>query len=204
MNQKVSLGKGMWLFAFFVLLGLVTGRETEWLVILPAALLHESGHYLMARLCGVRVLGIRLGLLGARMEMDGLLSYGREFLIALGGPLVNVVCALLVWVMMEHGPLSVTKAWALFMYASVGLGALNLLPVGTMDGGRMLTALISRWISPRTADACVKVTTMLCLGCLWLLSAYALLRGAPMMSVFVFCITLLLRYASPDGKSREV
>ena len=204
MTQKVSLGKGMWLLASFVLLGLTVGRETEWLVVLPAALLHETGHYLAARLCGVRVSGLRLGLLGARMELDGLLSYGREFWIALGGPLVNAVCALGVWGMVRCGLLHATKAWTLFAYASVGLGGLNLLPVGTMDGGRMLAALISRWISPRAAEACLQATTVLCLGGLWLLSAYALLRGAPMMSAFVFCIILLLRYASPDGRQREV
>ena len=190
----------------FLLVGLclITGREREWLYILPAALIHEGGHYLAALVCGVHVKGIRLDLLGARMEISGLLSYGREFFVAMGGPLMNLLSVAVTHFLMKTGVIPFGNGGTLFMYASAGLGLLNLLPVGTMDGGRMLTSAIAGIFSPECARICLGITTMLCLFGLWSLSAYALLRGAPLLSVFVFSFSLILRYASPDGVRREV
>lgn len=204
MKRKITVGGSMWLYVMVLAVGLILRRETEWLAILPAALLHEGGHYLAARLCGVRIRSIRLELLGGRMEMEGLLSYGKEFIIALGGPLVNFLCAGAIGAATRWELLPACEPLSFFTAASWGLGLLNLLPIGTMDGGRMLSAAISRLFSPEAARICLTATTTACLGLLWLTAAYALLRGAPVISAFVFVLILLLRYASPDGQRREI
>jgi stage IV sporulation protein FB len=135
------------------------------------------------------VKGFRFSFLGARMGLEGLLPYGKEFFIALGGPLVNFLCAGVTWLC----PWGKTDGGMLFFYASLGLGLLNMLPVGTLDGGRMLSAALSRLFSPEAAARCVGVTTALCLGSLWILTVYGLLRGAPVVSLSVFFLYLLLR-----------
>ncbi len=190
----------MWLLLMAA--GMILGEEWEWLAVIPAALLHEGGHYVTARLCGIGVTGMRLGFFGARMRLEGMISYGKEFCIALGGPLVNLVSAWAVW--LSQGKQLSESPLELFFYASLGLGLLNLLPVGTMDGGRMLSALLSRWLSPDVAMRTLKVTTTLCLFVLWLLACYALLRGAPVLSSFIFILALMLQYARADGARRGV
>ncbi len=193
MKQKVIKSKGLWLFLLMTAWVLLR-RDVEWMAVLGAAALHEGGHLLSARLCGVRVKGFRVGVLGARMALEGLLPYGKEFFIAAGGPLVNLLCAGGIWLGCGG---SLTEGWSLFFYASLGLGLLNLLPVGTMDGGRMLTAALSRFFSSSVAERCVGVTTALCLGGLWMLTVYGLLRGAPVVSLSVFFLFLLLRSRMP-------
>lgn len=204
MRRRWRIGVEGGLLLLLIGLSIVTGQEREWLYILPAALLHEGGHYLAALTCGAKVKGLRMDLLGARMEVDGLLSYGKELFIAAGGPLVNFVTAALAYLLVSRGLLPDGEGAALFIWASVGLGVLNLLPVGTMDGGRILSAALSGLFSPRAARRCLDVTTMLCLGALWCLAAYALLRGAPLASTFAFTLALLVRYAAPDGNKREI
>ncbi len=194
-HKRVKVSFAAALLIVCVICGMVLGREEVgmWLCFLVAVLLHEGGHILMAWLCRVEIGGFTLDVLGARMALSGMVSYLQDFLISLGGPLANFVCATMVYgvcgkdVMMGKGYMGV------FFVASVTLGIWNLLPIGTMDGGRMLTACLSAWVNPQFAYTCVKLITVVFLLGLWLLSAYALLMGAGMMSLFVFSMCLLFR-----------
>lgn len=158
-----------------------------------AALCHEGGHLLAARLCGVSIRAVTLDLFGARIHLEGLLSYGQEFLIACAGPAVNFLMAaagLPLW-------FSGTGSWhgflALFLFASLGLGTVNLLPVGTLDGGRMLFCLLANLWGDEVARRVLAVTTGTVLMFLWLAAVYALLRAGSMLSLFVFSLCLLVR-----------
>ena len=126
------------------------------------------------------------------------MSYGQEFFIALGGPIANFLSAAVTFGVFGEEALSGAGAAGVFFAASVALGGFNLLPVGTMDGGRMLTAVLAGLFHPHLAYGCVKVTTALFLICLWLFSTYALLMGEGMLSLFVFSLCLLVRLLSPD------
>ena len=164
-----------------------------WLVVVMAALLHELGHVIAAWSVGVGIQGLRLDLFGARMELQGMLSYGRELWVAAGGPLVNLLSVAFVWpIQTEKGG----EGIALFLGASLILGGVNLLPVGTLDGGRMLRCAIAWLGGDRVADRALQVTTGIFLGLLWMLAVYVLLRKGQMLSVFVFSLCLLARAVS--------
>ena len=163
-------------------------------VALGAALLHEVGHLIAAWGAGVRVRGVALDLLGARMALSGAPSYGQEFLVAAGGPFVSLVGGVL------------TFPWAaraceeamVVCGASLLLGAVNLLPVGTLDGGRMLRCAVATLWGDRAAVGALRWTTGGCLGLFWLLSAYGLLRGGVYLSSFAFSLCLLGRLVTGE------
>lgn len=164
----------------------------SWSTVLLAAVIHECGHFLAAWGAGVQVRGMRLDLFGARMELEGLLSYGREFLVAAGGPIASLLAACLAY------PLWAGYGWesaGLFMMASALLGCVNLLPVGTLDGGRMLSCGVAWMWGERAAHRIRQIFTGLFLGALWMLAVYALLRAGQMLSLFVFSLGLLVRSA---------
>ncbi len=170
--------------------GAVWTEIRPWLAILAAAGMHELGHMIAAWGAGARIRGFRLDLFGARLELAGLLSYGRELWIAAGGPIVSLVCAALAY------PLAATRggeALGLFCGASLAFGIFNLLPIGTLDGGRMLRCAAAWLWGDRIATGILQVTTGIGLGMLWLLAVYALLRRAEMLSVFGFSLCLLWR-----------
>lgn len=168
-----------------------------------AALLHEGGHILMAAACGVGLSGLRLDLYGARLGLSGLISYRQELWVSLGGPLANLLTVLLLlplwrsWGcpvyeggMLPHGAAGFLS---ILLPASAGLCAVNLLPVATLDGGRILSCALAQWVGEGVARTAGQVCTAVCAGGLWLLSAYALLRAGQQLSLFVFSFTLLLR-----------
>ena len=123
---------------------------------------------------------------GARMELEGLLSYGREMAVAVGGPLASFLGA--AWAY----PLPCGGA-GIFFWANLALGVVNLLPVGTLDGGRILRCGVAWLWGERAAAGVLRVTTAVGLGSLWLISVYGLLRGGQLLSGFVFSLCLLLR-----------
>ena len=205
-GKRLKMSGTAWGILGCVAVGLLFGRDESlvWLCFLPAVLLHELGHLLMSWLCHAHIGGLKLDLLGARMTIDGMVSYKQEFLIALGGPLANFVTAMGTYGLWREDVLQ-GKGWqSLFFVASMALGAFNLLPVGTMDGGRMLTALLSYFVNPIVAYVIIKVTTAVFLLCLWLISTYTLLVGGGMLSLFVFSMCLLFRLLSADPATGEV
>lgn len=196
--------KGTVLVAICVTLATLLLWKEYGLVVLSAVLLHECGHWITAKLCRVPVAGFRFGFGGLRMHMTGLVSYGTEFAIAAAGPIVN----LLFWLMLPSSPEKLPALWAddllFFREASLYLGLFNLLPIGTMDGGRLLRVALSVILSPQIAEAVTRYLTLLFMLTFWLAAAYALLRGASGLSAFLFFLSLMIRHASPDGKGREV
>ena len=161
-----------------------------WCVILASAGMHELGHGVAAWGAGVRVKGLRVDLLGARIYLEGLLSYGQEILVAAGGPVASFLCAAIGYPMWASG---CGEGWRLFGDVSLAFGILNLFPAWSLDGGRILRSAVALLAGDRTAAVLLRCTTALCLALLWLLATYALLRANSMLSVFAFSLCLLGR-----------
>lgn len=178
-------------------------RPAALLLLGLAALIHELGHLAAAVACGVRITGMRLDLFGARLELPGLLSYRQELLVALGGPAANLLTAAVLfraWTACGCpvcGASPSLSGWALvlgvLLPASLGLCAVNLLPVATLDGGRILSCLLSLTLGADVARRVLRLLSLFLLTLLWLLSVYALLRAGQFLSLFVFSFSLLVR-----------
>lgn len=178
-------------------------RPAALLLLGLAALIHELGHLAAAVACGVRITGMRLDLFGARLELPGLLSYRQELLVALGGPAANLLTAAVLfraWTACGCpvcGASPSLSGWALvlgvLLPASLGLCAVNLLPVATLDGGRILSCLLSLTLGAGAARRVLRLLSLFLLTLLWLLSVYALLRAGQFLSLFVFSFSLLVR-----------
>src|SRR5437588_5579857 len=127
-------------------------------------LLHELGHALMARYFGIPTRDITLTPIGGIARLERMTDEpSQELLVALAGPAVNVVIALLLaplvfvamvgklWVPPTEAArlLAASPAELLFTYfvslfaANVGLVLFNMIPCFPMDGGRVFRALLS-------------------------------------------------------------
>ena len=155
-----------------------------------AVLLHESGHLLAAWLLGVRMRGLRLDLLGARLDTDGrMLSFGEEWLLAAGGPMASLLTAALAALLWT------ACAWArAFSCVSLVLGLLNLLPIRSFDGGRMLACSLQAVADAKVSARVLNCTSFLALFLLWSASVYVLLRVGDGLSLFCFSLSLFLRF----------
>jgi len=132
--------------------------ELLFVMVLVAAMfgcvvLHELGHALTARGFGIGTRDITLYPIGgvARLERMSENPW-EEIRIAVAGPAVNVVIALVLGLVLFLGAL-VSPGWVsasslghfvfLLMALNLGMVVFNLLPAFPMDGGRVLRAFLS-------------------------------------------------------------
>lgn len=168
-------------------------------------LLHELGHSLVARRVGIRVHDITLLPIGgmARIERTPIHA-GDEFWLAVAGPAVNIVLALILlplvaiigWtahiagvggMLAALGNVDVPGFAAYLLFANLSLVVFNLLPAFPMDGGRVLRALLSLVMTRATATR-IAVTLGKSIAVVFVVAGALVLRDwtLPMVGVFIF------------------
>ena len=158
---------------------------------LISAAIHEFGHLMLAKIKKIKIDSLELSIFGASIKAQGLpCSYGDEALLALAGPAANFLSALLciplaLWLDCEF-----LKA---FCAASVGLAIVNLLPIKSFDGGRVLSSILLQKSSQRTAHCVLEITSFLFLFLIWSISVYFIIRAQSCLPLFVFSGAVFLR-----------
>jgi stage IV sporulation protein FB len=145
-----------WIFAASYVAG---GADAAWgglifmVLLFLCVLLHEFGHIFTARAFGVRTPDVTLLPIGGVARLERIPERPREeFLIAVAGPLVNVVIAFLLVTfaganlhtthLEEVGNVKISLIDRLAV-VNLFLAAFNMIPAFPMDGGRVLRALLS-------------------------------------------------------------
>ncbi len=100
------------------------------LAVILAVLVHEMFHAAAVYLLSGRIYSLRFGLGGARMQLDAL-PPGKELAVALAGPLGSAALMLLAPVLPRLAICGLVHC----IY--------NLLPIFPLDGGRILSSLIT-------------------------------------------------------------
>jgi len=108
-----------------------------------AVLIHESGHLLAMKHCGLKTSGMWfIPFLGAAaVAKQGFRSYGEEFYVAIAGPVFGGLSLIPLFAGAALLPAPDAAQW--FGYASLAafVNVFNLLPIGVLDGGRIVKSL---------------------------------------------------------------
>lgn len=137
----------------------VLGTVALLVAVFTLVVLHECAHALVARRFGVHTRDITLLPIGGIARLERMPREPRqELLIALAGPAVNVVLAIILYAalalsgdlarlreMNAAGTATMTSAtiFAQLFAVNVSLALFNLLPAFPLDGGRVLRALLA-------------------------------------------------------------
>lgn len=120
-------------------MGVLVSMFSAMLLGIPAILLHESGHIVVAWMFGVKVKKVGISKLGLyTMREAG--PFWANLCISFAGPLVNLLLAFALWEVLP------TFAWV-----NLVAGVYNLLPIPHSDGKRILNLL-------REGPVCAPVT----------------------------------------------
>lgn len=179
MKWSLNLGKisGIQVYihwTFLILLGWIVVNvggeginETLWstafiLSIFVCVFLHELGHAMAARRYGIGTRDITMLPIGGLARLESMPDNPKqEFVVAIAGPLVNVVLggllAAAIYVLnREITPMALSNIgfsnfFNNLFWANVVLAAFNMIPAFPMDGGRVLRALLSFKLERTTA-----------------------------------------------------
>lgn len=125
------------------------------LTMFTCVVLHEFGHVLAARGYGIRTPDITLLPIGGVARLERMpRKPSQEFVVAICGPLVNVIIAAAIYLGLGisaefHAGYDFLKAGHFFeklMVWNVFMVAFNLIPAFPMDGGRVLRAVLAMFL----------------------------------------------------------
>ncbi len=160
--------------------------------------LHELGHSFAALHYGIPVRQIVLLPIGGLAQLERMPEKpSQELVVALAGPAVNVVLAvlmgLLAWALdipvlasFQTYTLTLTTFFSFLLVYNVMLALFNMLPAFPMDGGRVLRALLAMWLRyDRATAVAVNIGRLVAvlLG-LWAVATGALFTG--LIAIFIF------------------
>lgn len=150
--------------------------------IISSVLVHEAGHIAAIKLTGGRIASLYLSPFGAVIKCPPA-SYRLDLIRAAAGPAASVI---------------LSAAAALFGSGAVScvsllLGALNLLPVRGLDGGVMLSALLSMKSGLPPPGPAERFINASALFALFFLSCYIFLISGENPTMLVFSLALIMR-----------
>jgi Zn-dependent protease/CBS domain-containing protein len=165
------------------------------LLVFLCVLLHELGHAFAAKAYGIKTVDITLLPIGGVARMERMPEKPvQELVVAIAGPLVNVViAAALLFVLAVTGnldfgelldPTRFNALWAL-LYTNVMMVVFNLIPAFPLDGGRVLRALLATKLSyARATQIAATVGQALAL----LMGVWAFSKGPALLALIAIFI----------------
>ncbi len=181
---KISILSAIWIVFLII-------SKTPFIIpLLCAVILHECGHLLCAVILKIKIKRFDLSLLGARIKTYSTLSYKDELVFALGGPLMGLLGFALTFKIAIANFYSPFCQSFLFPFSilSLCLSIFNLLPLASLDGGRILKCALGLIFSLDTAEKVIKIASFLTLISLWMLSVYMMLKISNGVPMFIFCL----------------
>ncbi len=154
---------------------------------ISAAVLHEIGHIVCTRICGVKIHGFTAGICGADIKI-GACPYKTDIIVFSGGILLNAIA----YILFSGTPFGIQNA----LYA-----ILNALPLRCLDGGRILFCIFAHFFNIKISEKICTAISVFTFFPMWLFSIFILFKTSGNFTLFLFCMYL---FALPEANEEAV
>lgn len=184
-NQNIELS-----FYFVAVCSVFLLLESKiFLITFIVSLLHECGHIIAILMSNINISKIKINAFSVDMVQNNChnLPYSKEIFIILSGPVLNIILCIL-----SEFAYSILKIefLKLFSIQNFIVGILNLLPISSLDGGRILLILLEKQFDEYTSYRMSCIVSVIFIIPIFLLGFCAVLRN------FNFSILILAIYLS--------
>lgn len=177
------------LFAAVVTLMLATDRTGMILPTLFAVIMHEIGHLFAMWVLDCTPKRIKLIPASVQITSPFTKRYKNDVIIALCGPLVNLILFLTLYFNYLAFKNQLTLCYALL---NLIIFSFNSLPVNGLDGGTLLKALLSKYYGPDKATVSVKIITIVVSASIITVAVVLAIKKSLNISLFVIGIYLFI------------
>ncbi len=162
-----------------------------------ALVIHECAHAAAASAIGIRVNRLEVQPYGCAAVIEGLgdIRPSAELLIAAAGPAANIVC-MCIADSMPSGELCES-----FSGACLGLFCVNMLPCPKTDGGRILSAMMSRRYRSGTVSCVLFICSLISGIAMASAFVYLLINGELNITLAIFALFIII--SSADARKRS-
>ena len=152
-----------------------------------SALLHESGHIIATILLKIPIKELAFKPFGIRMKLKTsmeLVPFREKIIVLFGGSAVNFLCFFLFWVLCGR----------ISDYALIHLitAVFNLLPSGTLDGGRILCEILSLRTDDRKTEIFCDIISLIFAILLFIFGFYILVKTKYNASLLITAVYLFI------------
>ncbi len=168
------------------LIGLIVIEPSVYLLLIFAAILcHELGHLCIMKMFGVGIRSVRILPVGISIvREEKLISYPREILLALSGPMINLV--------LFFALCRCEGYTAFFAFSNLFYGLVNLVPIKGLDGGAALENLLLCFFEPNTEARVMRAISVIFCVLLWMTGIYVVLILEGNISIFALAVFLFI------------
>lgn len=190
------------LMLLFPCIAAALGEGRRALLLLLSLFIHECAHVFTARALHVRISSLRLTPFGAMACIDNpySLSASQLFSIALAGPTANLLAILTVSALCHWQLLSPATTFDL-LQINLMLMLFNLLPALPLDGGRMLYAILTKFLPRQRAAEMGILAGRILAGLLICLTATGLIAKGRLNLSPIFAALFLLTAATDERRA---
>lgn len=148
---------------------------------LLAGTMHECGHLIAVLLTGFSQKRIAFEMTGIRMEHPlSRLTNRKEAVVLLAGSMVNFIML----------PVCFFMGWQAFGAAHLVLGVMNLMPFQGLDGGKLLSLLLTRFFSLYKSEKILKIIQIVLNIFISIICILLFYHGRGNPTMLVLCIYL--------------
>lgn len=175
-------------FILMLLICFVLGYGQEIVLGFLAVFIHELIHTIIAAMLGYTIEYIEIFPFGgvARIKETIALEPRDEILIAIGGPIINLIIAYI-------GVNYKIIINEFFIYTNLGIGVFNLIPILPLDGGRIVRAYLALIYGVKKATKIISVISKGVIGIMIFTGIY--LSKIDINNVYMIVVALFLYIA---------
>lgn len=155
------------------------------IAVLTSVFVHEMAHFTAMKMCGGALESIRITAFGINMGLSMPKTYAEECFVAAAGPIASFAYA---WIGFVRGGAFGDEAYIF----SLLLGLVNIIPIASFDGSRILRSIVASILGIDAAEKAVSAVSALFLLAIWVISVYVLFYSGVNFALLLFCAYIFI------------